>query len=151
MVNVIKLLDKREGKKYPVKYGMTSLGRQDSNDVVYRPRGFATLHSSVMGFGKVYDREESVPRGTFVSREHCNFYLNGRLEVEDKSKNGTYVNGVLVGNGIRMVLKEGDKIGIGREELEVIVEPSNLSKVGSAVGNAVMKKVGEMIMNVRGY
>jgi pSer/pThr/pTyr-binding forkhead associated (FHA) protein len=140
MVNVVKLLDKRDSnKKYSLRKGETTLGRGRANHIVYQPAGYTTLSGS----SSVDERktETGTYESNLISRAHCTFYLdrelsdesNSGLIVEDHSKNGVYVNGLLVGNGMTAKLKEGDKVKIGHRVLEVIVEPSVLTQIGSSI------------------
>ena len=60
-----------------------------------------------------------------VSRVHCRFTLNhGReLELEDLgSTNGTFVNGIKVG---KAMLRDGDKLTVGRVLFAVATEPTD--------------------------
>jgi pSer/pThr/pTyr-binding forkhead associated (FHA) protein len=58
-----------------------------------------------------------------VSRVHCRLTLNaegGRLEIEDLgSTNGTFVNGRKVGKSGKTILKDGDKLTVGRVQFMV--------------------------------
>src|SRR6187549_3887969 len=56
---------------------------------------------------------------TMVSRVHCRLTAGAaEIELEDlDSTNGTFVNGKRVEK--RMLVKAGDRIGVGRVELEV--------------------------------
>lgn len=58
-----------------------------------------------------------------VSRVHCRLTAleDGQLELRDlESTNGTYVNGVRVGQPLRLV--SGDRVQVGRVELMAIRE-----------------------------
>jgi pSer/pThr/pTyr-binding forkhead associated (FHA) protein len=64
-------------------------------------------------------RADFVVDAALVSRVHCRLTLNsgGELELEDlDSTNGTFVNGRKVA---KTVLKDGDKVTIGRVEFVV--------------------------------
>ena len=56
---------------------------------------------------------------TMVSRVHCRLTAGaGEIELEDlESTNGTFVNGRRVEK--RTLVKAGDRIGVGRVELEI--------------------------------
>jgi pSer/pThr/pTyr-binding forkhead associated (FHA) protein len=56
-----------------------------------------------------------------VSRVHCRLtaLADGQLELSDlESTNGTYVNGVRVGQPLRLV--SGDRVQVGRVELVAV-------------------------------
>ena len=72
---------------------VTQIGRGDTNDVQLREY-------------------------KFVSRDHCrirsNLAATGEVVLEDRSSNGTYVNGVRVGRGHSLPLRCGDKISLAK-------------------------------------
>lgn len=59
-----------------------------------------------------------------VSKEHCIIYqVADKVMVQDnKSKNKTYVNNKQIPEGKAIDLKNGDKISLGKYELEVRIE-----------------------------
>ena len=55
-----------------------------------------------------------------VSRRHCRIAFDGDCYIEDvDSKNGTFVNGAPVSAGKRMPLRDGSKISLGEEGVEL--------------------------------
>jgi hypothetical protein len=60
-----------------------------------------------------------------VSNFHAAFLLrpNGTLELADRaSANGTYVNGVLIGTGDRMIVRDGDRVRFGDVEMTLTIK-----------------------------
>lgn len=78
---------------------------------------FRILPGNIKTVGRAA-RADFVVDASMVSRIHCRLTAGAtELEVFDlNSTNGTFVNGVRVD---RAVLKEGDRLGIGRVELTV--------------------------------
>ena len=70
------------------------------------------LPSSVTVIGRRQDCDLCIPLN-IVSRRHCEFNLDdGTLSVRDlESRNGTYINGDIIGD--ETIVKPGDKIQIG--------------------------------------
>jgi pSer/pThr/pTyr-binding forkhead associated (FHA) protein len=82
-----------------------------------RPFTFRILPGNIKTVGRAA-RADFVLDASMVSRLHCRLTAGAQeLEVLDlDSTNGTYVNGARVD---RAVLKEGDRLGIGRVELTI--------------------------------
>jgi pSer/pThr/pTyr-binding forkhead associated (FHA) protein len=79
---------------------------------------FRILPGSIKTVGRA-TRADFIVDAAMVSRFHCRLTAStrGTLEVEDlQSTNGTFVNGKRVS---RLVLAEGDRLRVGRVELEV--------------------------------
>jgi pSer/pThr/pTyr-binding forkhead associated (FHA) protein len=83
-----------------------------------RPFTFRILPGNIKTVGRAA-RADFVLDASMVSRLHCRLTAGAQeLEVLDlDSTNGTYVNGARVA---RAVLKEGDRLGIGRVQLTII-------------------------------
>jgi hypothetical protein len=81
------------------------------------PFTFRILPGSVKTMGRA-PRADFIVEASMVSRLHCRLSAGAaELEVVDlESTNGTYVNGARVA---RAILKDGDRLGIGRVELVV--------------------------------
>lgn len=82
------------------------------------PLTFRILPGSIKTVGRA-TRADFVVDAAMVSRFHCRLTAeeNGTLEVEDlRSTNGTFVNDQRV---TRLVLAEGDRLRVGRVELEI--------------------------------
>ena len=82
------------------------------------PMTFRLTAGSVKTIGRA-TRADFILDAPLVSRVHCRLtaHSSTRLEVQDLgSTNGTYVNGQRV---TKTELKAGDKLGVGRAELEV--------------------------------
>ena len=82
------------------------------------PLTFRILPGSIKTVGRA-TRADFIVDAAMVSRFHCRLTAStrGTLEVEDlQSTNGTFVNGKRVS---RLVLAEGDRLRVGRVELEV--------------------------------
>jgi pSer/pThr/pTyr-binding forkhead associated (FHA) protein len=82
------------------------------------PLTFRLTPGSVKTIGRA-TRADFILDAPLVSRVHCRLTAHSatRLEVQDLgSTNGTYVNGRRV---TRTELRAGDKLGVGRAELEV--------------------------------
>ena len=82
---------------------------------------FRILPGSVKTVGRA-TRADFIVDAAMVSRFHCRLTAakNGTLELEDlQSTNGTYVNDRRV---TRLVLAEGDRVRVGRVQLEVTRE-----------------------------
>jgi pSer/pThr/pTyr-binding forkhead associated (FHA) protein len=82
------------------------------------PPTFRLTAGSVKTIGRTA-RADFILKAPLVSRVHCRLtaHSSARLEIQDLgSTNGTYVNGERVS---RADLKAGDKLRIGRTELEV--------------------------------
>ena len=62
------------------------------------------------------------PSSDLVSRHHCVIRVrDGKVSIEDlKSRNGTFVNGEKIEG--RYVAKAGDKLRVGRLQLEVVID-----------------------------
>lgn len=59
-----------------------------------------------------------------VSNFHAALVLrpDGMLEFADRaSANGTYVNGVLIGTGARVIVRDGDRVRLGEVEMELSI------------------------------
>jgi pSer/pThr/pTyr-binding forkhead associated (FHA) protein len=82
-----------------------------------RPFTFRILPGNIKTVGRAA-RADFVLDASMVSRFHCRLTAGAQeLEVLDlDSTNGTYVNGARIA---RAVLKEGDRLGIGRVELTI--------------------------------
>jgi pSer/pThr/pTyr-binding forkhead associated (FHA) protein len=82
------------------------------------PLTFRILPGSVKTVGRA-TRADFIVDAAMVSRFHCRLTAgsNGTLEVEDlQSTNGTFVNDRRV---TRLPLVEGDRVRVGRVQLEV--------------------------------
>jgi pSer/pThr/pTyr-binding forkhead associated (FHA) protein len=82
------------------------------------PVTFRLTAGSVKTIGRA-TRADFILDAPLVSRVHCRLtaHSSTRLEVQDLgSTNGTYVNGLRI---TRTDLKAGDKLAVGRAELEV--------------------------------
>jgi pSer/pThr/pTyr-binding forkhead associated (FHA) protein len=82
------------------------------------PFTFRLLPGSIKTVGRA-TRADFVLDAALVSRFHCRLTVtpSGTLEVEDlKSTNGTFVNDARVE---RLSLTEGDRLRVGRVELQV--------------------------------
>jgi pSer/pThr/pTyr-binding forkhead associated (FHA) protein len=82
------------------------------------PLTFRILPGSVKTVGRA-TRADFIVDAAMVSRFHCRLTAarNGTLEVEDlQSTNGTFVNDRRV---TRLVLAEGDRVRVGRVQLQV--------------------------------
>ena len=79
---------------------------------------FRALPGSVKTAGRAA-RADFIVEATLVSRLHCRLTAGAtEIEIVDlDSTNGTFLNGERIDK--RAVAKEGDRIGIGRVELEV--------------------------------
>jgi pSer/pThr/pTyr-binding forkhead associated (FHA) protein len=86
-------------------------------DGTHRPFTFRILPGNIKTVGRA-SRADFVLDAGMVSRIHCRLTAGAKeLEVLDlDSTNGTFVNGARVA---RAVLKEGDRLGIGRVELTI--------------------------------
>lgn len=64
------------------------------------------------------------PKSESISRKHCAIVQkDGRVLVADlKSRNGTYVNGILLEPERAKIVKAGDLIKVGQLEFELIIE-----------------------------
>lgn len=73
------------------------------------------------------------PSSDLVSRHHCAIRIrDGKVTIEDlKSRNGTYVNGEKI-EGVH-VAKAGDKLRIGRLQLEMVIDVAAASAKRPAV------------------
>lgn len=68
-----------------------------------------------------------------ISRRHCVLLLDGgQIHVEDTSKNGTYLNEVLITQ--RHPLRDGDVVRIGESRLQISREAAQLIKDRELVG-----------------
>ena len=79
---------------------------------------FRILPGSIKTIGRAIGAD-FILEATLVSRVHCRLTAGaGEIELEDlDSTNGTFVNGRRVDGPVRV--KAGDRIGVGRVELEV--------------------------------
>jgi len=85
---------------------------------------FRLLPGTLKTMGRA-PRADFVVDAALVSRVHCRFTLNhgNELELEDLgSTNGTFVNGRKVG---KAVLRDGDKLTVGRVLFAVATEASD--------------------------
>ena len=82
------------------------------------PVTFRLLPGSIKTIGRATGADFIVD-ATMVSRVHCRLTAGaGEIELEDlDSTNGTFVNGKRVDKRARV--KAGDRIGVGRVELEI--------------------------------
>jgi pSer/pThr/pTyr-binding forkhead associated (FHA) protein len=82
---------------------------------------FRLLPGGIKTLGRA-TRADFILDRPLVSRLHCRFTAaDGTLEVEDlKSTNGTFVNGARIK---RSNVASGDRVRVGRVELEVAEEP----------------------------
>lgn len=95
---------------------MWTLRRTEQQD---DPLTFRLTPGSVKTIGRA-TRADFILDAPLVSRVHCRLtaHSSTRLEVQDLgSTNGTYVNGRRV---TRTELRSGDRLGLGRAELEVL-------------------------------
>ncbi len=84
---------------------------------------FRVMRGAVKTVGRA-TRADFIVEAPLVSRFHCRLtaIAGGGLEVQDlKSTNGTFVNGRRVS---RATLAAGDRLRIGRVEMEVIRRPA---------------------------
>jgi|SRR5215203_5156565 len=81
------------------------------------PFSFRILPGNIKTIGRA-PRADFIVDAALVSRVHCRLSAGAtELEVVDlESTNGTYVNGERTG---RAMLKNGDRLGVGRVELLV--------------------------------
>jgi pSer/pThr/pTyr-binding forkhead associated (FHA) protein len=81
---------------------------------------FRILPGSIKTVGRA-PRADFIVEAALVSRLHCRLTAGAtELEVVDlESTNGTYVNGERAG---RAILKNGDRLGVGRVDLWVNLE-----------------------------
>ena len=93
-----------------------------------------------------------------VSRDHAEVILGGsRLKIKDKSKNGTWINGVRLAGGSEEYLAEGDIIRVGDTSILVQNADSLLSgrnKSRSALSTDITPKevvVTNVVADVRGF
>ena len=88
-----------------------------TGDSADRPFTFRILPGNIKTVGRAA-RADFVLDAGMVSRIHCRLTAGAQeLEVIDlDSTNGTFVNGARVA---RALLKEGDRLGIGRVELTI--------------------------------
>ena len=86
-------------------------------DAAETPFTFRILPGSIKTVGRA-PRADFIVDAALVSRLHCRLTAGAsELEVVDlDSTNGTFVNGTRT---TRAVLKEGDRLGVGRVELVV--------------------------------
>ena len=79
---------------------------------------FRLLPGSIKTIGRAIGADFIVD-ATMVSRVHCRLTAGSdEIELEDlDSTNGTFVNGKRIEDRIRV--KSGDRIGVGRVELEI--------------------------------
>jgi pSer/pThr/pTyr-binding forkhead associated (FHA) protein len=79
---------------------------------------FRLLPGSIKTIGRAIGADFIVD-ATMVSRVHCRLTAGSEeIELEDlDSTNGTFVNGKRIDN--RMLVRAGDRIGVGRVELEI--------------------------------
>ena len=85
---------------------------------------FRLLPGTLKTMGRA-PRADFVVDAALVSRVHCRFTLNhgNELELEDLgSTNGTFVNGRKVG---KAVLRDGDKLTVGRVLFAVATEAND--------------------------
>ena len=80
---------------------------------------FRILPGSIKTIGRAIGAD-FILDATLVSRVHCRLTAGaGEIELEDlDSTNGTFVNGRRVDGRARV--KAGDRIGVGRVELEIV-------------------------------
>src|SRR5260221_3324365 len=92
------------------------------------PFMFRILPGSIKTVGRAA-RADFIVDAALVSRLHCRLTAGGtELEVVDlESTNGTFVNGERTG---RAILKNGDRLGVGRVELLVDLEILEFWNVG---------------------
>ena len=83
---------------------------------------FRLLPGSIKTIGRATGADFIVD-ATMVSRVHCRLTAGaGEIELEDlDSTNGTFVNGRRVDK--RSLVRAGDRIGVGRVELEISEGP----------------------------
>lgn len=83
------------------------------------------LTSSTVTIGRGTDRDILLDAGT-VSRRHCTLrFRAGRWYVEDdRSPNGTFVNGTRLPDGAEVALQSGDRIGVGDDVLLMLTTSS---------------------------
>ena len=86
------------------------------------PFTFRILPGSIKTVGRA-TRADFIVDAALVSRLHCRLTAGAtELEVVDlDSTNGTFVNGERIS---RVVVKEGDRLGVGRVEL-IVSRPSS--------------------------
>ena len=86
------------------------------------PFSFRILPGSIKTVGRA-TRADFIVDAALVSRLHCRLTAGAtELEVVDlDSTNGTFVNGERIS---RVVVKEGDRLGVGRVEL-IVSRPSS--------------------------
>lgn len=88
------LIDQSTGRRYPLRAGVTTIGRSGDNDVVLDAPSISTHHAEIR-------------------------YENDRFVVYDKdSTNGTFVNGRRISG--RNMIKAGWRVRFGTAELEVV-------------------------------
>lgn len=93
-----------------------------------------------------------------VSRDHAEIIRSGsRLQIKDKSKNGTWVNGVRLAGGSEVNLADGDIIRLGGTSV-FVAYPDGLSQGGledwSVPSTAITPKeviVTNVVADVRGF
>lgn len=99
-----------------------------------------------------------IVRHSMVSRDHAEVILSGsRLHIKDKSKNGTWLNGVRLAGGSEEFLSDGDVIRVGETSISVRHADSLSSGEGdgrSAVSTNITPKevtVTNVVADVRGF
>jgi predicted component of type VI protein secretion system len=88
-------------------------GKNDGREIAIKVRKF------IIGRG---EKAHLRPSSDLVSRHHCAIRVqDGKVTIEDlKSRNGTYVNGEKIEG--KHVAKSGDKLRIGRLQLEMVID-----------------------------
>jgi pSer/pThr/pTyr-binding forkhead associated (FHA) protein len=90
--------------------------RSDSGEILHE----YTMDRPQLTIGRASNRDISLPHDKLISRRHLLVsYENGSyVLIDEGSANGTYVNGHFLDAMQPYILHEGDKISIGRHQLE---------------------------------
>jgi hypothetical protein len=88
------------------------LVRKSTEEYIYIIKEFF-----IIGKSKTH-ADYAIERNTAISREHCTFIRSGKLTYirDNNSTNGTYVNGIKLNPGKRVLLNDGMRINLANEE-----------------------------------
>lgn len=82
---------------------------------------YYTMDKPQFTIGRASDRDISLPHDKLISRRHLQVRLEqgAYIMVDEGSANGTYINGQLLATGQPHTLKNGDRVALGRHQIEV--------------------------------